>query len=75
VNGNNTFVMASTGAGFAAPAPWAGAAFYGSQATLLADVTGDGKADLVAVNNASVWVAVSTGAGFAAPTQWFLGPP
>ena len=33
-------------------------------------MNGDGKADLVAVNNDSVWVMLSTGSGFGPPTEW-----
>ena len=35
-----------------------------------ADVTGDGKADLVAQNAASVWVKTSSGTSFSAAAQW-----
>lgn len=44
--------------------------FYGTSATLAADVNGDGKTDLVAVNSGSIWVMTSTGSGFNPPTKW-----
>ena len=40
----------------------------------MGDVNGDGKADLVAVNDGSTWVMLSTGSGFGAPTQWSSTP-
>ena len=39
-------------------------------ANLSGDVNGDGRADLVAVNDADVQVALSTGTALATPTQW-----
>jgi len=39
-------------------------------ANLSGDVNGDGRADLVAINDADISVALSTGTAFAAPTQW-----
>jgi GH25 family lysozyme M1 (1,4-beta-N-acetylmuramidase) len=39
-------------------------------AKLSGDVNGDGRADLVAVNDADIWVTLSTGTAFATPTQW-----
>ena len=39
-------------------------------ANLSGDVNGDGRADLVAINDADIWVTLSTGTAFAAPTQW-----
>jgi hypothetical protein len=38
--------------------------------TLVGDVTGDGKADLIALNNSSTWILPSTGSGFGSPTLW-----
>jgi hypothetical protein len=37
---------------------------------LIADVNGDGRGDLVAVNNDDIWVMLSTGTAFATPGQW-----
>lgn len=37
-------------------------------ARLMADINGDGKADIVAFGDDGVWTALSTGTGFAAPT-------
>jgi hypothetical protein len=70
VNDTSTWVMHSTGTGFSAPQQWSSTAFYGTKATLVADVNGDGKADLVAVNDTSTWVMHTTGTGFSAPQQW-----
>jgi hypothetical protein len=41
--------------------------------TLAADVSGGGKADLIAVNDTSAWVMLSTGSSFSAPTDWHEG--
>jgi hypothetical protein len=49
---------------------WSNTAFYGEVATLIGDVNGDGKADLVAVNRTSSWVMASSGARFGPPTMW-----
>jgi hypothetical protein len=46
--------MVSSGTGFFAPREWSGQSFFGNKATLLGDITGDGRADLVAVNVFSV---------------------
>jgi FG-GAP-like repeat len=77
VNDNDTWVSLSSEQlpftshpGFSAPARWSGERFFGSKATLLGDVTGDGRADLVAVNDNDTWVMLSTGSGFSAPAQW-----
>jgi GH25 family lysozyme M1 (1,4-beta-N-acetylmuramidase) len=39
-------------------------------ANLSGDVNGDGRADLVAINDADIWVSLSTGTAFDTPTQW-----
>ena len=58
------------GAGFVCPANWTGIGFYGQKATAFADVTGDGMADAIGVNDDGVWVRRSTGAGFSANERW-----
>jgi hypothetical protein len=52
---------------------WSTTTFYGSQATISADVNGDGKADLVAVNGWATWVMLSDGSGYGAPQPWSMG--
>ena len=37
---------------------------------MMADVNGDGKADIVGFGSSGVWVSLSTGSGFAARTMW-----
>jgi hypothetical protein len=63
-------VMLSTGSGFSAPQEWSGTPFYGSKATLAGDVNGDGKTDLIAVNEIGTFVMPSTDSGFSAPQAW-----
>jgi hypothetical protein len=60
--------------GFLEPARWSGERFFGTRATLLGDVTGDGRADLLAVNDNDTWVMLSSGTGFSAPAQWSVEP-
>lgn len=84
VNEDSVFVTLSTGSGFQAPNSWWNAPIppsppgvppYGARATLLGDVTGNGKADIVAVNDNSVWVMLSTGSSFSAPVSWSSNTP
>jgi surface antigen len=42
--------------------------------TFSADVNGDGKTDLVAVDEKATFVMLSTGSGFSAPAQWSSVP-
>ncbi len=60
-----------TGVGnsFRVPELWTGP-FYGTRATLAADVNSDGLVDLIAVNDSSTFVMYSNGHGFSAPLQW-----
>jgi hypothetical protein len=37
---------------------------------MIGDVNSDGRADLVAINDADIWVALSTGTAFTTPKQW-----
>lgn len=59
---------------FTSPEQWLSVPIYGSRGTFLADVTADGRADVVAVNDDSVWVASSNGRGFDAPARWSATP-
>jgi hypothetical protein len=70
----STWVMTSTGTGFTPPQLWASLAFNGSSAILAADVSGDGKTDLIAVNSGNTWVMTSNGASFNAPRAWSSAP-
>jgi hypothetical protein len=53
---------------------WVGRAYYGSRGTYFADVTGDGRADAIVVNDWGVVVRRSTGTSFG-PTDetWISG--
>ncbi|MCD6422218.1 VCBS repeat-containing protein, partial [bacterium] len=74
------YVSLSTGSGFASPQVWihkfgkgriaGGWASQDSYPRLLADVNGDGKADIVGFGYAGVYVSLSTGSGFASPRVW-----
>ncbi len=78
VNAGNSYVMSPTGSStptsFGAPALWSTQAFYGSKATLAADVSGDGAADLIAVNGSNSYVMTAKNGGFNAPTLWSSQP-
>ncbi len=75
--GAGVYVARNTGSSFAAPRLWA-AAMQTSRASggwiasrhprMVADVTGDGLADLVGFGNRGVYVARNTGNGFGAAT-------
>ena len=41
--------------------------------TLAGDITGNGRSDLIAVNETSAWAMLSTGSSFAAPADWHEG--
>ncbi len=75
VDASNTFVMLSTGSGYAAPSTWSSVPFHGTVGTYAADVNHDGYADLVAVNSSSTSVMLaSSGGGFYAPVGWSSVP-
>jgi subtilisin family serine protease len=74
------YVSLSTGSGFTAPAPWlkgmGPAAGWSSQNVFprwVADVNGDGRADVVGFGDKAVYVALSNGSRFSAPAPWFSG--
>ena len=60
--------------GFAPTEDWGQGVHYGTRGTHFADVTGDGRADSIAVDNDGVIVRRSTGAGFAQASNWTGGP-
>jgi hypothetical protein len=62
--------MLSNGSGFDPPQQWSTTPFYGSRATFCADVTGDGKADLIAVDDSNMFVMQSNGSSFGPVQDW-----
>jgi len=75
---DGVYVSLSTGSKFGTATRWI--AGYGSSAggwtsqdkypRFLADVNGDGKADVIGVGNAGAYVSLSTGAKFGTATRW-----
>ena len=53
---------------------WTRGPYWGSRGTFFADVTGDGLADAIVVNDDRDRVRRSTGAGFRANEDWTHGP-
>ena len=53
---------------------WTSNPYYGTRGTLFADVTGDGKADAIVVNDSGVTVRRSTGANFSGNESWTSNP-
>ncbi|NOU23905.1 MAG: hypothetical protein HOO90_00005, partial [Methylotenera sp.] len=76
-SGAGVLVSLSTATGFTTPAMWVNA--YGETSggwsesyhpRMMADVNGDGKADVIGFSSAGVLVSLSTGTGFTAPAMW-----
>ncbi len=53
---------------------WTWGPFFGERGTFFADVTGDGKADAVAINNSNVFVRRSNGNDFQPNESWTTNP-
>ncbi|RTL56533.1 MAG: hypothetical protein EKK46_04160, partial [Rhodocyclaceae bacterium] len=79
---DGTYVALNTGTGFQATSKWLvdfGASTpiaYSTQSGYprqLADVNGDGKADIVGFSAGGVYVALSTGTGYSTSSQWVAG--
>jgi uncharacterized protein YraI len=60
--------------GFSSNESWTTNPYYGSRGTFFADVTGDGKADAIVVNNDRVTVRRSNGSNFLANESWTTNP-
>lgn len=73
---DGVYVATNTGSGLRAMTRWQGGFgtaagwLVGAHPRVLADVNGDGRADVVGFDNDGVTVALSTGKGFAAPARW-----
>jgi hypothetical protein len=73
---NSIVVFPSSGAGFGPGLAWApgsaegNASTNGSSNTQFADVDGDGRADLVAIDGNGVWIGLSNGSAFADAGNW-----
>ncbi|MGI8988103.1 MAG: neutral/alkaline non-lysosomal ceramidase N-terminal domain-containing protein [Bryobacteraceae bacterium] len=74
---DGVYVMKGDGKSFAAPVQWSTGYSFNSGwpsndkfPRLLADVNGDGKADIVGFASSGVYVSLSTGTGFASAVSW-----
>jgi hypothetical protein len=73
---DGVYVALSTGGSFTGPQKWVNG--FGlndgwnvnDHPRMMADVNGDGKADVVGFSSSGVMVALSNGSGFTAPAQW-----
>jgi hypothetical protein len=67
-------VRRSNGVLFLNNESWTSNPYYGTRGTFFADVTGDGKADAIVVNDYTVTVRRSTGSGFGPNEDWTHSP-
>jgi len=70
----STWAATSTFSHFNNPVALSSSPFYGSVATLVGDVNGDGIPDLIAVDGNEIWVMLGTTTGFSAPELWSTTP-
>lgn len=78
VNNDGLFVSRATGnvvAPYARPVRWTDIGYWGDRGTVLADVTGDGKADAIVLNDDFTVVRASTGTAFAPNQIWDTALP
>ena len=76
VDNNNIWVLRPGSGSFGSEQVWSSSPFYGTRATLFANLDGPGKpASAVAVNDSSIWVMKNTNSsGFGQPTAWSSVP-
>lgn len=67
-------VRRSTGFAFNPNETWTDIQYFGSRDTFFADVTGDGKADAIVVNDDRITVRHSTGSEFSDNESWTTNP-
>ncbi len=67
-------VRSSTGINFNANQAWTDRAYFGTRDTFFADVTGDGRADAIVVNDNRIVVRPSTGLSFGPNQVWTTNP-
>ena len=70
LDANSSWLTTSTFSDFRTPFQASTISFYGTVATLVGDVNGDGIPDLIAVNGNSVWVMLGSATGFLPPVEW-----
>jgi hypothetical protein len=70
---NLVLTKISTGYQLGSSVLWSLTSVTGTKATLLADVSGDSRADLVAVNDTTTKVMTSNGSSLNGSSQWSLG--
>jgi uncharacterized protein YvpB len=75
VTSSNIWVLRPGTGSFGSEQVWSSTPFYGSRATLFADLDGPGKpASAVAVNDSSIWVMKNRNGSFGPPTPWSSVP-
>lgn len=75
---NGVYVALNTGSSFATARRWSPSFGYDSgsgwrttrDSRVIADVTGDGRPDIVGMRTGGTWVARNTGSAFASATRW-----
>ncbi len=78
--GHGVVVSLSVGTGFTAPRTWVRSFGYSAggwrtayHPRMMADVNGDGRADVIGFSSSGVLVSLSTGASFSPPRLWVRG--
>jgi hypothetical protein len=72
---NNVYVALSSGTSFGSPQAWSSFFCQSGEVCRVADVNGDGKADVIAFNYGlnganAVYVGLSNGSSFGSPQEW-----
>jgi hypothetical protein len=73
INNSSVYVTLSnspSSLSFGTPQEWSSVSFYGTISNLAADVNGDGRTDLIAINQPNSYVMLSNGTSFNSPQEW-----